>query len=682
LEEGRGDRMSQLKFHREKKLKLTDEEKQTILDEICNDLQEAINSDPDLQDRIDGYDKLYSGDLPEKTEPWAGCSNLNHPMVRINVARAVARFMKAIFGRGKIMVARPGMEKQQQIVPRIETTIDFIMRTVIKIERTVRRLLKKVSKHGTAIAHPYWYEEKQIVSDVKVYNGTKDLEKFKEDFPTAKEGGMTPEEYRGYVKDLEEDESIEVPIEYEDYKFRGVKVDLIDRRDFIIHKDVIELEDAKVMGQRLWQGWYDIAGRYDNGEYGEESGGQSLESLIDKLGGEEKKTDEDKEPEYKKQRLECVKGIYKYDVDKCGKREEELLISLVKDEKTGVKHLLRCQYYGFWHGRKFFIPFRIDESDTFDGEGFTEKLWDLNLYANAAHNQGVDRGILMNTPFFKGQKGATGIEESRLELGKGIIYWLDNPDSFEQVAMQGAPLADVMTQEQMYERLAELTTGIPYYASGKESPTDPRAPAAKVAMLLQQQDIGVGDYIDSLDTGFSELAYQILGLYYEFGFKGDEEPVFMRELVGEKYHFQPLSREELKSKGIEFELRCSNAGMNDLVEEAKWGEAMQLLMREPLIAQDENRRLKLEKEYLTKMGLTISSEILPDPAQLKKDRLKMIREGVRKMIKEKFGGQPQEQQSLEMLKQLGLGEEEGGGELPPEMGGGLLGEEVTPEAGL
>jgi hypothetical protein len=201
-------------------------------------------------------------------------------------------------------------------------------------------------------------------------------------------------------------------------------------------------------------------------------------------------------------------------------------------------------------------------------------------------------------------------------------------------------------------------------------------------MLLQQQDIGVGDYIDSLDTGFSELAYQILGLYYEFGFKGDEEPVFMRELVGEKYHFQPLSREELKSKGIEFELRCSNAGMNDLVEEAKWGEAMQLLMREPLIAQDENRRLKLEKEYLTKMGLTISSEILPDPAQLKKDRLKMIREGVRKMIKEKFGGQPQEQQSLEMLKQLGLGEEEGGGELPPEMGGGLLGEEVTPEAGL
>ena len=186
--------MAQLRLLKEKKLKLTDEDKKEVLNNLLEDIKEAIDSNPELQNTIEGYDKLYSGDLPEKTEPWKDCSNINHPMIRIAVSRGLARWMRQIWGRGKLFVAKPGTDDQIKSAPKAEMIIDFIIRVKEKLKRTTRILLKKVAKHGTAIAHPYWYEEKEIVKDVKVYEGTKDLEKFKEDFPSAEDGGMEQKE--------------------------------------------------------------------------------------------------------------------------------------------------------------------------------------------------------------------------------------------------------------------------------------------------------------------------------------------------------------------------------------------------------------------------------------------------------------------------------------------------------
>lgn len=629
--------MPQLKLLKEKKLNLNDEDKKDILGSIIEDLDEAINSYSDLEETINGYDKLYSGDLPEKTEPWDGCSNINHPMIRVAVSRGVARWMRQFFGRGKMMVAKPGTDAQNKIAPRVETVVDFLMRTEIKLKRTIRRLAKKVAKHGTAIAHPYWDEEKEIVKDVKIYKGDDALMKFKEDFPNAEEGGMEEKEYRAYIKDLEEEPEtgIEIPVEYEDYKFRGVKVDVIDRRDFIIHKDIIDPEKAKVKGQRFWQSWYDIVARYESGEYGEDNGGESLKELKHKLGGD-KTEKEKKNPDYTKKRFECNKLIYKYDVDDCKKKEEALLISIIKD--GDVTHLLRCENYGFWHGRDFFIPFRIDEGDGFDGEGFAEKQWDINLYANAAHNQRIDRGTIANIPFFKGTKESE-VAESRLELAKGVVFWMANPESFKQVRIQGAPITDLIAEEQMLERMAELTTGITHHATGKESPTDPRAPATKTIALLQQQDIGISDYIDCLDPSFADLAYQILSLYYEFGFNDEEgEGTIIRELVGDKYNFKPLSRQELKIKGMEFGLRCSTAGMNELVEEAKFKEIAGLLMQQPEILQDRTRAWNVIRELVDKSGIQLSSDIIPTPEQIEKEQLKRIKQALRELVKERMKG--------------------------------------------
>jgi len=526
------------------------------------------------------------------------------------------------------------------------------MRTELKLKRMTRRLLKKVGKHGTAIAHPYWYEEKEIVRDIKIYKGKEDLKKFREDFPSAEEGGMEKAEYRAYIKDLEEDESIEIPVEYEDYKFRGVKVDVIDRRDFIIHKDIINLDEAKVMGQRIWQGWYDIVGRYEAGEYGEDNGGESLELLIDKLGGDKEITKKDKKPEYTTGRYQCIKAIWKYDIDDCKKRQEKLLVSIIKDDKA--THLLRCEYYDFWHNRDFFIAFRIDEGDGFDGEGFTEKLWDTNLYANAMHNGRVDAGTIANIPMFKGMKGSEA-QESKLEFAKGIIYWLDNPDAFEQIRIQNPPISDLAIEEQMLERWAELTTGITHSASGRESPTDPTAPATKTLALLQQQDIGIADYIDCLDPSFAELSFQILSLYWQFGFNDEEgKETIIRELVGDKYGFNPVSREDLKVKGMEFSLRCSTGGMNELLEEAKFKEIMAILIQQPEFQQDRARFWKLIRELIDKVGLQLSSDLIPTAEEMEKQQKERMKEALRELVKERMQGISEEARA-EIQRLLGVG---------------------------
>ena len=427
-------------------------------------------------------------------------------------------------------------------------------------------------------------------------------------------------------------------------------------------------------GQRFWQSWYDIVGRYEAGEYGGDNGGESLEALKDKLGGD-KKTEEGKQPDYTKKRFECNKLIYNYDIDDCKKKEEKLLVSIINDEETGTKHLLRCENYGFWHNRDFFIPFRIDEGDGFDGEGFAEKLWDTNLYANAMHNQRVDRGTLMNIPFFKGEK-QSDVQETRLELAKGIVFWMENPDSFQQVAIQGAPISDLVLEEQMLEKWSEMLVSITSGASGRESPTDPRAPASKTIALLQEQDVGIADFIDCLDPSFAELAYQIFGLYYQFGFNDEEggEPV-IRELVGDKYKFDSISRQDLKVRGMEFGLRCSTSGMNEILEELKFNENFMVLMSQPEIQQDSKRRWSLIREKLDKAGLQLGSGIILSEEEAEKEKLEMMKKALRQLVEEKMKGISEEAKNTVMqgLAALGL--------MPPQEAGGTPSAPTLPEGG-
>jgi hypothetical protein len=77
-------------------------------------------------------------------------------------------------------------------------------------------------------------------------------------------------------------------------------------------------------------------------------------------------------------------------------------------------------------------------------------------------------------------------------------------------------------------RQADEDTQTTSLQSGRESPTDPSAPATKTIALLQQVEPNTKEYLRSLEPGFRQLGVWLVWLYYQGKRLGwiDEVPGF------------------------------------------------------------------------------------------------------------------------------------------------------------
>jgi hypothetical protein len=629
-------------------LKLDDEQKKQILDFLCNDLQEAIDSSREIISAMDDIDILYKNNLPEKTSPWHNCSNINIPRITMAVKRFVSRFMKSVLAGGNIWVARPGEEEQVRTSPIVENILDYLARVEIHIKKFMRRVAVKSSLYGIAIGHPYWDVNRKTVHEIVMYDK---VEKFIKDFPDAESAELSKEEYNGHIKSLENKEKIELDVHYEE-EVGSVKIDVIDRRNFVVQKGVDDYNEARITAQILFKNWYDIQADVPTGVYGEDNNGQSMDELKTAMGITDT-LDETAKDEIYHNSMKCYKGLWKYDIEGKGKTEEKFIFTVIYD--GSIKHLLRIERYSYIHDRCFFIPFMIEDDPE---KGFGNELFDLNLLENARHNQRVDAGTLNNIRIYVARQDSN-VRESELTASHGTIFYIEPDGEMKLLQNPAVNNADVILEENMLERMGDNVTLISSYASGRESALDPRAPAAKTAMLIQQQDIGIGYYIDCLDDSFADLGYQIMSLYHQFGFSDEMFKKKIRKLTGTGYEFESYTREDLRLKGMEFGLRASYAGTNDLVERVKAREEYDLWMQHPEIVKDPTRRLEALRYLMAKYGDVIPSTIIPTAEQTKEEQKKLLKESLKEMVEEKF----------EQLKMQMAGMQSPNQGLPPDMGG-------------
>lgn len=613
---------------------IDNDEKKDITIKILKEINESIRLSRQQMDNIRAWQDLADGKVPPRTFPYDNASNLCLPILATKIRVATARFMKVLFPQSPIRI-KGGTKDEIKKAPKAQEFLNRIIAVESKLKRVFRRMLRKVGRAGTCILKPYWVKETQMVKDIVEYD---DLEKFRRDFPSAEKSGIAHNEYRDLIKKLGNGETVEFIVEYEDVKYQGVKVDIIDREDFIVPFGTIDSQDCLFNAQRIRRRWYQLKEMELDGIY--ENIDELLPRIVDDKGAI---VDENRE-------YVLYEVIRKYPAFKNNKKlpahirnkPVDCLFTIgiaggtkpeYKDDLEGTATnavYLRGEIYPFFHNRRFFIPFRTEEGDWFDGIGLGQKLYNLNIEANFFHNTRIDSLLIASTLSFKARRNSSLATEEQFWQPGGIT-WVDRMDDIEQFTV--VPTGrDLVAEEQMMMRMCELHSGITDYASGKESATDPRAPAAKAMMMLQETNMSINEYVDTLRGSFSELAFQVLQLYFQFIPKEMEY-----QITGDKgSEMKKITRQELRMKSADFIVVGSTAEDNKYLDRQEFMTLVETMMKFPEVAQNPIARREILDRMLDKWEIKGKERIVPSEEDTEKAMMAMMKKSFSQQMDEKL----------------------------------------------
>ena len=627
------------------KLKLSKDEKERIAKQIMEEIGESLTAYQTQLKSLEQYEDLTDMKVEPRSFPFENCSNICYPIIWTKIRTFVARAMRIMMGPESPFMVKGGSKDEVHKAPKVQYFLNWVVKVEAQLKRTFRRCFRKVGRVGTCILKPYWVKEVEIVRDIEEYD---DLSTFKRDFPSAEKAGVSATRYKSLINKLNKKEKIEITTEYEDIKYEGLKVDIIDRKDFIVPFGVIDSQDCLFNYQRLRRRWFELKNDEASGMY------EDVEQLLPNQEFDLDSDDNLNERIEDNKMFRLYTGIRKYQAFKNNKDVSETLRNkfvdcvftigikggtttalgedIENDLENATPVYLKGEIQPYFHNHRFFIPVRMEEGDGFDGIGLAQKLYDLNLEINFYHNAEVD-GLLLSTALaFKARRGSS-VESEDQHFYPGVIFWVDQMQDIEQFDIQPSR-GNLPVHQSMLMRQCELHSGITDYSSGKESPTDPRAPAAKAMMLLQETNISINEYIDCMRESMSELAYQIIGLYFQFMPKDK-----MYQVLGKDgdIEIKKVSRQDLRMKRAEYIVTGSTAEENKYLERQEFRELVGFAMGFPEIKENPDARRELLSRLFDKYDEKGKETIIPTKEDVKKAQIQMAREAMKEEIESRMG---------------------------------------------
>ena len=185
---------------------------------------------------------------------------------------------------------------------------------------------------------------------------------------------------------------------------------------------------------------------------------------------------------------------------------------------------LRIERYGVWRNIPCIVPFRfIGRDDRALGVSFLHDGRDLFRELNALHRHRSNTRKLSDTVTLvlpKSLKEDIDLGAEYAEFRPGMTLWV--PDNLaadkypRQLQIHNlSRSADSLDEESLVVRYLDGLLGVSEGQSGRETQSDPRAPASKTAMLLQRADIRTEDLVEEWKRSVPDLLDLHVALYYQ-----------------------------------------------------------------------------------------------------------------------------------------------------------------------
>ncbi len=610
-----------------RRVKLSDEERKDIEKDLRVLYDDAISTRGDLDQMLAHWNDMAEGIAQPKDFPWQDSSNLFVPITEIALNNLHASARQTMLKADTLaFVKQIGFSGTADSAARAEKFLNYKCMVEIPLVDRLNQLVWSVLRDGTSIAQVQWSVIKEKVSRILDFM---DPGEFLGKFPNAESAGISQKQYAMVLDRLNSKKRAALVVSKDEVTYRGPTVTTVQLSDFLMAPMTSTYTKyARLVGKRFEMMESDLKQAEDQWDWWnvdkvltrKSSGLNDLSTTLkDAIEGIYRKQSEHGA-------YVVVDGIHRMDLDGDGIAEKYLFVF-----HPETKTLLDYLYYPYIHGKDCFIPVRMKRRPgRFLGRGVCAQLDDTNSEINTQHNQRIDSRTITTVPTFKAlnnAKGALGFDPTRPQtrFRPGGIIWLDALTDVEQFKLAQTDMGETLQEESTLFSLADQLTGSSQLRSGKESKADPRAPAAKVNMLINQSNIRVDDSFEEMagsaadNEGINAILTQILELYYQFH---DPDLDSIPELkdngsaaIGPdgKQIPVPIKRSDLEVPGkLKVVLSKTSTAMNPDVMFVKFMQIFSLLNQEPMVGGNPKGKLTLLKNLLAYARVDNPDQYLPE----------------------------------------------------------------------
>lgn len=636
-------------FSREQ-VSLSEEQEKTIKDLLQKIWNEWEQNTTLLRSKLLRYNNIMEGIKEPKTFPWLGSSNLHIPLIEIHITILHSVASSTMLEMDPIWYAKPIVDGTPEGVDTdIENFLNAKSKLEVKIDAVLSDIFWNVYRDGLAVGVLDWVEEYGKQYDQKLYNAP---EEFIQDFPDPESAGTDVNGYKKMIQEIVEEGELSVMIEETLVTYRGPQMRIVELKDLIVIPTTSpSFEYAMFVGDAFVERADFFRRMAKNGGWFKDTEVQKIVKTTGMDGAPDTVTQSQDAIEgigrtrlTKADEYQCMRGILRYDLDNDG-IEENFLVVFHPDTSA----LPRMERFPYWHNRCNYIPWRFKKRPKrLIGQSIPDQLIDLNEEVDTQHNQRIDSRTITTVPSFLKLDGADFDPTRRdQKFYPGVTFKVSNFNQVKQFDIKQTDLGTSLQEEQNLFLVADTRTGASQLRSGREVSRDPRAPAKKIAMMLQQSTQRIDDHLRELRYGTEETGYQMLELYYQFSPETISYPKF--NPATQQFVQTQIKRAKLRNRNMFLQVARTSIMDNPAQLIQRYMTMYTLLRQEPLVANNLLRRRELIYRLLTAMRERDVEKIIPKVDVLLKEMSQQsqlngegVPEPIRKMMEGIGASEPRE----------------------------------------
>ncbi len=530
-----------------KLLKISSDKRKKIEAHFSEEIREALSGRDGFHSKCAKWRKNFEAE-PEreiKNFPWEKASNLVIPIQAITVNAYVARQLNTVFSFPPFWTANPLNPQWTDHVVPTQNCLHFYQKNDLKLEKVLVDYSYDQGNIGTAIAKEVWVSE---VVDDKIYDDS---------------GEVVDASY------LDEGPRF-IPIAIEDAIFPIDSIQDIQREPWIAHRfriswSKIEARSRKIQttGEPIYVNTEDLKSKYI----------QLASTRVEKQEEIEKLARGMLLQEHELFEVWCD-----YDYDEDGKQEKccftfhNAAASPDQTDFTLIRPILNPWSHRL---RPFLVSQCFPRPHRALGIGFGQRLERLQEGLSTTANQGIDNWSVTNAKLFTYKKGL-GIK-TPFKIWPGRAIAVSEHTDINAIEM-GSEYTSGQIIMNFLKDVSERVTGVSDYWLGRESSTVGSSATATSTLALIQEGTKLFDFLlKNTRTTLNEGAFILYMLLKQFKPSGAVYS-FMGEEAGKLVEDTWKAKDGDVKKNLEFDLTCSSAVSNRMMERQSWMEYFNLVM--------------------------------------------------------------------------------------------------------
>ena len=541
------------------KLKLNYEE---LVDRVIQDYDKG-----DLGGRKKYYEnslKQYRGELPEKTKPWKGCSNVNVPVTEIVVDTYHANLMDSFFGGYDIVDIKPVSANDVDTAAKRKQFLNWQLVNEIDLQKVIDKVIEISLIYGDCFIKLRYARDVQIKKEVSIQT-------------VIDENGQPVEQ--------------EIENEIEDVLYDAPKIDVPLPDEIILSPDAtgLQKQDCRYIIHRVDITKADYIDRVNNHGYTDidftESKSKDIKQLYQHIRQQLKDYEQtmyDMQEEDNRVTLVEWHGSYFNEAES----EYQEICAIINPASRTVCTAWKNEL-GF---RPFvrFCPFPVAGRPY--GRSLSEKLNPLQAQMNTIYNQRNDSAAMrIAAPFF--YTAGSDFDPTRFNVEPNGGYPVDNVNNIKWYDGPGAPNSSYNEEQALWNYIDQLmaTSETMKAVLSKQNTT-----ATEVAAATARGSVRFGLIFRRYEKAMTELVWMIAKFNQEY-----MPPEKEFRIVGSDGQFKWDSIKDIEMAGkLDISIRAASV----INEQAKVQKAMLMydrLRQDPVIMGDirslyENTRYFME----------------------------------------------------------------------------------------